>query len=45
MAYSNRGNAYYKLGNKKAAIEDFKISARLGYKDAQDFLRSQGIEW
>jgi tetratricopeptide (TPR) repeat protein len=44
-AYHNRGVAYHKLGNIKRAIDDFKIAARLGLKDAQDYLRSKGMEW
>jgi tetratricopeptide (TPR) repeat protein len=43
--YYNRGLAYYKLGNTQRAIENFKIAAKLGHKRAQDYLRSNGIEW
>jgi tetratricopeptide (TPR) repeat protein len=43
--YTNRGLAYSKLGNYAQAIEDLKTAARLGYKDAQNTLKSQGIGW
>ena len=45
IAYFNRGIAYGKLGNYQQAIKDFKTAARLGNEKAQDYLRSQGIEW
>jgi hypothetical protein len=45
VAYSNRGFAYSKLGNYQQGIDDFKIAARLGFGDAQVFLRSKGIGW
>lgn len=44
-AYYNRGRAYMDLGNKKKAMADWKVAAKMGDKDAQDLLRSQGIEW
>lgn len=44
-AYFNRGIAYQKLGSDNNMKQDAKIAARLGYKEAQDFLRSEGIEW
>ncbi|MBI4823391.1 MAG: tetratricopeptide repeat protein [Nitrospirae bacterium] len=44
-AYYNRGPAYNRLGDYQRAIADLKTSARLGFKPAQDFLRSQGIDW
>jgi tetratricopeptide (TPR) repeat protein len=44
-AYYYRGVTYDKLGNHKRAIENYKIAARLGDKNAQDFLRSEDIEW
>ncbi|MBP8626961.1 MAG: tetratricopeptide repeat protein [Syntrophorhabdales bacterium] len=43
MAYNNRGYTYKNLGNYKQAIRNFKIAARLGHKDAQDYLREEGI--
>ena len=42
-AYVNRGRVYYYLGNHKQAIADWKIAARLGLKEAQDYLKQQGI--
>ena len=44
-AYYNRGVTYHVLGHTKRAFENYKIAARLGLKEAQDFLRSKGIEW
>jgi tetratricopeptide (TPR) repeat protein len=44
-AYVVRGFVYNRLGNHQQAIADFKIAARLGNKDAQDFLRKQGEQW
>jgi Flp pilus assembly protein TadD len=43
-AYHNRGIAYARIGNTQQAMENFKIAARLGFKGAQDILRSNGIE-
>lgn len=45
VAYNNRGLAYNNLGNYQRAIDDYKIAARLGYKRAQEYLRSKGIDW
>jgi tetratricopeptide (TPR) repeat protein len=44
-AYFNRGISYARAGNEAKALEDIGLSARLGYKQAQDFLRSEGITW
>lgn len=44
-AYSNRGGAYHALGDYGQAIRDYKTAARLGRRETQDFLRSQGISW
>ena len=44
-AFFSRGDAYMALGNNRRGIEDRKIAARLGLKEAQDYLRSKGIEW
>ena len=45
IAYANRGASYAKLGNKRMAIKDLKIAARMGHKKAQNFLTSKGIDW
>jgi len=45
IAYANRGAAFAKLGNKKMAIKDLKIAARMGHKKAQNLLTSKGIDW
>ena len=44
-SYYDRGLAYRQLGLNSKATGDIKIAARLGLKDAQDFLRSEGIDW
>jgi Flp pilus assembly protein TadD len=44
-AYYNRGRANAFLGNKRQALDDLKTAARLGYADAGQFLKSQGISW
>ena len=43
-AYYNRGLAYGRLKNGEA-IYDLKTAAKLGHKEAQDFLRGNGIGW
>jgi tetratricopeptide (TPR) repeat protein len=43
--YNNRAYAYWRIGNTGQAIEDLKRAARLGYQDAQNTLKSQGIGW
>ncbi len=44
-AYYIRGLDYGMLGNYEQEINDIKIAARLGNKDAQYFLSSKGIVW
>ena len=44
-AYGTRGKVYGRRGNYQQVIKDIKIAARLGLGEAQDFLRSEGIEW
>jgi protein O-mannosyl-transferase len=44
-AYYNRAASHYSLGNQRQAFEDLKTAARLGDEDAQNFLRTQGINW
>jgi tetratricopeptide (TPR) repeat protein len=43
LAYYNRGTAYGRLGNSDQEIIDTKRAAQLGFKPAQDYLRSKGI--
>ena len=45
MACFNRDTLYLKSGNNPEAIKDFRIAARLGDKQAQDYLESKGIGW
>jgi tetratricopeptide (TPR) repeat protein len=42
-AYCNRGLVYLKLGRTAVAEEDLKTAARLGVKEAEDYLKSKGI--
>jgi len=42
--YYSRGWAYKFLGDETSAIRDWKISAKLGYKKAQEILKERGIE-
>ena len=44
-AYNNRAVVYFKLGDEQKAVDNVKSAAKLGYKEAQDFLRQQGISW
>jgi len=44
-AYYGRRIAYQKLGNTNMVIQNLKIAAKLGYKQAQTYVTSQGIEW
>ena len=45
LAYFNRGLAYSAFGSRNQAIADWKIAAGLGLKEAQDYLKQQGIVW
>ena len=44
-AYFNRGRVYGLLGDTYKAVEDIRKAARLGDKSAQNFLKTQKIEW
>ncbi|MGA9110134.1 MAG: tetratricopeptide repeat protein, partial [Smithella sp.] len=44
-AYHNRGITYGSLGNYNQEIADIKKAARLGLKEARDYLSEQGIVW
>jgi protein O-mannosyl-transferase len=44
-AYFNRGMTYEILGRKAQALEDLKTGARLGSRQAEDFLQTQRIDW
>jgi tetratricopeptide (TPR) repeat protein len=43
--YRNLGNAYLHLGNYNQAIQNYKEAARWESKEAQDYLKKQGIDW
>jgi Flp pilus assembly protein TadD len=44
-AHANRGIAYEQKGSYERAVKDYQVSARLGNKQAREYLRSKGIEW
>jgi protein O-mannosyl-transferase len=44
-AYYYRSIAHDKLGNQSQALDDLKTAARLGSRDAKDFLSSNKIDW
>jgi len=44
-AYFNRGRVYGLLGDTYKAVEDIRKAAKLGDKSAQNFLKTQKIEW
>jgi tetratricopeptide (TPR) repeat protein len=44
-AYFERGTTYAYLGDKKKVLSDFKEAARLGSKNARNFLKSKNISW
>jgi tetratricopeptide (TPR) repeat protein len=45
LAYYNRGCAYIKNGERKQAIEDLKIAAKLGHTRSQEILQTKGVSW
>jgi tetratricopeptide (TPR) repeat protein len=45
MAYASRGQVYEKINDSDQAITDYKEAAKLGNKDAKDYLKSKNINW
>ncbi len=45
MAQYNLGVMYAQTGEERKSVEHFKISARLGFHLAQEYLRKKGISW
>lgn len=45
VLFRDRAVAYGMIGDQGHGIEDLKMAARLGNEDAQDLLRSKGINW
>jgi hypothetical protein len=41
----NRGNAYFEKGDAEKAVSDYRKAARLGVKEAADYLESRGMKW
>ena len=44
-AYFNRAASYNRLGDKDNTYKDLKVAATLGNGDAQNILRSHGMNW
>ncbi len=45
FGYYNMGVAYFNLGNKNAAVENFRMAARLGDSETQEWLTKNGYSW
>lgn len=44
-AFAGRGTVYDRLNMSDKAINDFKSAARLGDRETQEYLKSQGVKW
>lgn len=44
-AYASRGSTFEKLNDHYNALKDYKMAARLGDKDTQEYLKSKNIKW
>jgi tetratricopeptide (TPR) repeat protein len=44
-AYYYRALAHIRLEQRKQGIEDLRIAARLGHKEAQDMLKENNLDW
>jgi hypothetical protein len=40
-----RGSAFMNLNKSEQGLEDYKTAARLGSKEAMEFLKNKGIAW
>ena len=45
LSYFNRVLSYVHLMDESQTLQDMKVAARLDYKEAQNFLKDQGISW
>ena len=45
VALRKRGNIYRKLGRHKLAVDDLRLAATLGDSVAQDYLKTNEIDW
>jgi Flp pilus assembly protein TadD len=45
IGYYNRGLFYLNSDNRQAGIKDFQTAAHMGNKQAQGYLKSEGIGW
>jgi tetratricopeptide (TPR) repeat protein len=45
LAYFNRGIIYYRIGNYRQTLSDFRVAAKLGHQKARALLKSRGIGW
>ncbi|HOS04970.1 MAG TPA: hypothetical protein PLF87_08075 [Syntrophorhabdaceae bacterium] len=43
MRYNSLGTVYLNTGGKAKALENYKAAARLGDKDAVDWLKKEGV--
>jgi tetratricopeptide (TPR) repeat protein len=43
--FLQRAQAYHKMGDYGRAMNDMKTAAKLGSKEAQDFLKPLGVPW
>jgi len=43
MRYNSLGTVYLNTGDKAKALESYKAAARLGDKDAVDWLKKEGV--
>jgi tetratricopeptide (TPR) repeat protein len=44
-AYASRGEVYEIMNDREKAFKDYRRAARMGNKDAQDYLRSKNSSW
>ena len=45
LVFYSRGAVYMKINKSNEATEDFKVAARLGSKEAMEYLKSKGVAW
>jgi len=45
LAYNNRGNAKYGLGDQQGACADYKKAVSLGHQSTAQWLNSAGGAW
>lgn len=45
VVYASRGEVYQTINDSDKALRDYKIAARLGSVETQEYLRSKNISW